>query len=39
MSEKKIKGVITGLRKASKLHTRQARTLNSVLKKKKPSKK
>tara|TARA_R100001377_G_scaffold13339_1_gene6710 strand:+ start:664 stop:783 length:120 start_codon:yes stop_codon:yes gene_type:complete len=39
MSEKKIQSVITGLRKASKLHAGQAKTLKTVLKKKKPAKK
>ena len=34
MSIKKIKGVIKGLKKASKLHAGQAKTLKSVLKKK-----
>jgi len=35
MSDKKIKGVIKGLKKASKLHAGQAKTLKTVLKKKK----
>jgi len=35
MSDKKIKGVIKGLKKASRLHTKQAKTLKTVLKKKK----
>jgi len=39
MSDKKIKGVIKGLKKASKLHAGQAKTLTTVLKKKKPAKK
>jgi len=34
MSEKKIKEVIKGLKKASKLHAGQAKTLKTVLKKK-----
>jgi len=34
MTEKKIKKVIRGLNKASKLHAGQAKTLKSVLKKK-----
>jgi len=38
MSIKKIKGVIKGLQKASKLHAGQAKTLKTVLKKK-PTKK
>ena len=39
MSIKKIKGVIKGLKKASKLHAGQAKTLKTVLKSKKTSKK
>tara|TARA_R100000458_G_C8058470_1_gene102496 strand:+ start:156 stop:296 length:141 start_codon:yes stop_codon:yes gene_type:complete len=35
----KIKKVIKGLKKASKLHARQAKTLESVMKKKKPANK
>jgi len=35
MSERKIKKVIKGLKKASKLHAGQAKTLTTVLKKKK----
>jgi len=35
MSDKKIKGVIKGLKKASRLHTEQVTTLKKVLKKKK----
>tara|TARA_R100001369_G_scaffold85092_1_gene118406 strand:+ start:463 stop:576 length:114 start_codon:yes stop_codon:yes gene_type:complete len=35
MSDKKIKKVIKGLKKASKLHAGQAKTLKTVLKKKK----
>jgi len=35
MSDKKIKGVIKGLKKASRLHAGQAKTLKTVLKKKK----
>jgi len=34
MADKKIKKVIKGLNKASKLHAGQAKTLKSVLKKK-----
>ena len=36
---KRIKKVIKGLTKASKLHAGQAKTLKSVLKNKKPTKK
>ena len=39
MADKKIKKVIKGLNKASKLHAGQAKTLKSVLKTKKASKK
>ena len=39
MSDKKIKKVIKGLNKASKLHAGQAKTLKSMLKTKKTSKK
>jgi|TARA_R110000803_G_scaffold171684_1_gene234586 hypothetical protein len=35
MTDKKIKKVIKGLQKASKLHAGQARTLKTVLKKRK----
>ena len=38
MSKKKIRGVIKGLNKASKLHAKQAKTLKTIVKKK-PTKK
>tara|TARA_R100000935_G_scaffold46396_1_gene69769 strand:+ start:537 stop:659 length:123 start_codon:yes stop_codon:yes gene_type:complete len=38
MSKKKIRGVIKGLNKASKLHAKQARTLKTIVKQK-PTKK
>tara|TARA_R100001369_G_scaffold39102_2_gene65124 strand:+ start:202 stop:321 length:120 start_codon:yes stop_codon:yes gene_type:complete len=34
MSLKKIKGVVAGLKKASKLHAKQAKTLKTVIKNK-----
>ena len=38
MAERKIKKVIKGLKKASKLHAAQAKTLKSVLKKRRDRK-
>tara|TARA_B100000886_G_scaffold304603_1_gene235940 strand:+ start:110 stop:244 length:135 start_codon:yes stop_codon:yes gene_type:complete len=38
MSERRIKKVIGGLKKASKTHAKQAKTLESVVKKKSKSK-